>query len=158
MTNSRVRIRWRERIETVILREKVGGWKVDRGREGEGSLGRRNGRRRHEKREGRRIGKKKRWSGRRRGKSLLLWLIIRGITVRTGTGTVCTYRVYLRKIHTRGERGNRGSGSRSRTVIGRAGLAVRGVSGWRRYFRSTSVQVILPVCFRNLIFHNRIIR
>ena len=76
---------------------------------------------------------------RRRGKSLLLWLIIRGITVRTGTGTVCTYRVYLRKIHTRGERGNRGSGSRSRTVIGRAGLAVRGVSGWRRYFRSTSV-------------------
>lgn len=55
----------------MILREKVGGWKVDRGREGEGSLGRRNGRRRHEKREGRRIGKKKKkkkkWSGRKEG-------------------------------------------------------------------------------------------
>ena len=155
MTNSRVRIRWRERIETVILREKVGGWKVDRGREGEGSLGRRNGRSRHEKREGRRIGKKKRWSGRRRGKSLLLWLLLGVLRYRYRYGM---YWVYLRKIHTRGERGNRGSGSRSRTVIGRAGLAVRGVSGWRRYFRSTSVQVILPVCFRNLIFHNRIIR
>ena len=150
-----MRIRWRERIETVILREKVGGWKVDRGREGEGSLGRRNGRRRHEKREGRRIGKKKRWSGRRRGKSLLLWLLLGVLRYRYRYGM---YWVYLRKTHTRGERGNRGSGCRSRAVIGRAGLAVRGVSGWRRYFRSTSVQVILPVCFRNLIFHNRIIR
>ena len=92
---------------------------------------------------------------RRRGKSLLLWLLLGVLRYRYRCGM---YWVYLRKIHTRGERGNRGSGCRSRAVIGRAGLAVRGVTGWRRYFRSTSVQVILPVCFRNLIFHNRIIR
>ena len=73
---------------------------------------------------------------RRRGKSLLLWLLLGILRYRYRYGM---YWVSLRKIHTRGERGNRGSGSRSRTVIGRAGLAVRGVSGWRRYFRSTSV-------------------
>lgn len=34
MTKSRVRFD-SERIETVFLRVKVGGWRVDRGREGE---------------------------------------------------------------------------------------------------------------------------
>lgn len=120
----------------MILREKVGGWKVDRGREGEGSLGRRNGRRRHEKREGRRIGKKKRWSGRRRGKSLLLWLLLGVLRYRYRYGM---YWVYLRKIHTRGERGNRGSGCRSRAVIGRAG------AGGQRCFR---LEALLPKYLR----------
>lgn len=62
MTKSRVRSDG-EMIETVILRGKVGGWRVDRGREGEEGVGRRNGRRRHDKREERRIGKKKRRGG-----------------------------------------------------------------------------------------------